>query len=137
MHIKTFLQINSLATAFLGQTGHTVKTVERDGNCFFCCIAYHLFGDDSQHLSVRAALLEFEQQNEVLFNRFLISPTNKLSFEEHVTLLKSLGSWATHSGVARRKVMRGQPAPWYSTIVMIAQKANDPMWASQHTVLYL
>ena len=32
--------------------------------------------------------------------------------------------------------MREQPAQWHSTIVMmIAQKANDPMWASQHTVL--
>jgi len=36
-----------------------------------------------------------------------------------------------------QKAIRGQPAPWHLTIViMIAQKANDPMWTSQHTVLY-
>jgi len=45
----------------------------------------------------------------------------------------------THSlsGIASRKAMRGQPAPRHSTIVIkIAQKANDPMWASQHTGLF-
>jgi len=42
-----------------------------------------------------------------------------------------------NSGVASRKAMGGQPAPWYLVIVIkITQKANDPMWASQHTVLY-
>jgi len=55
---------------------------------------YHLFGDDSQHSSVRATLVEFEQWNELLFRRFLISPINKSSFEEHVMLLKSPNSWA-------------------------------------------
>ena len=43
------------------------------------------------------------------------------------------------SGVASRKVMKGQPAaaPWHLIIVIkITQKANDPMWASQHTVLH-
>ena len=43
----------------------------------------------------------------------------------------------TCSGVASQKAMREQPAPWHLIIVIkIAQKANDPMWASQHTVLY-
>ena len=33
--------------------------------------------------------------------------------------------------------MRRQPAPWHLIVVIkITQKANDPMWASQHTVLY-
>ena len=41
------------------------------------------------------------------------------------------------NGVASRKAMRGQPAPWHLIIVIkFTQKANDPIWASQHTVLY-
>ena len=41
-----------------------------------------------------------------------------------------------YSGVASQKARRGQPAPWHSTIfIMIAQKSNDQMWASQHTEL--
>jgi len=49
----------------------------------------------------------------------------------------SLIVFIADSGVASRKAMREQPAPWHLVIIIkITQKANDPMWASQHTVLY-
>ena len=66
-----------------------------------------------------------------------------LNFQCKMTVKVTKGqicSGFTHyrsSGVASRKAMRGQPAPWYLiTVIKFTQKANDPMWASQHMVLY-
>ena len=65
--------------------------MDRDGNCYFRSISYHLCGDDSQHLSLTAAIVEFEEKNELVFKMFLMPPVNQVSFQEHATLIRSPG----------------------------------------------
>lgn len=80
---------------FLSRTGRAIKFIVPDGNCFFRAVSFHIFGDESNHLSVRAKVLKFEQINEYIFAKFLMPPVNKPSFQEHIEFLQRPGSWAT------------------------------------------
>lgn len=80
---------------FLSQTGRAIKVIVPDGNCFFRAVSFHIFEDEGNHLSVRAEVLKFEQNNEYLFAKFLMPPVNKPSFQEHIECLQRPGSWAT------------------------------------------
>jgi len=85
-----------------------------------------LFGDDSQHLSVRAAIVEFEEKNELVFKKFLMPPINQVSFQEHATLIRSPGSWATQVEVNAVATMFQVPVCFFKNT--IGDKYNDCHW---------
>lgn len=66
-----------------------------DGNCFYRAVSFHIFGDEDKHRSVREEVLKFEQRNEHMLAKFLMSPVNKPTFQEHLTFLEQPDTWAT------------------------------------------
>ena len=80
---------------FLQQNGRVIRSIARDGNCFFRAISCHLLGNESEHIYARSLLLRFENLNESLFEKYLIPPFNKSTIEEHIHHLLRPGVWCT------------------------------------------
>ena len=80
---------------FLLRSGRCIRSIAKDGNCFFRTASCHLLGTEREHLAVRTLLLRFENLNQTLFEKRLIPTFNKPSFRDHIRHLSRPSIWCT------------------------------------------
>ncbi|XP_060602271.1 OTU domain-containing protein 4-like [Ruditapes philippinarum] len=80
--------------------------VEKDGNCFFRCVAYEILGDSSKHREVRNTTVEYIENNELYFSNLIDG-----SFRDHVRNMLLVNgetcSWATEAEVTAAAMCYG------------------------------
>ena len=63
-NINTIKKIN-LDTKIYEFPFFNAVDIEGDGNCFYICISYHLFGDQEVHKTVRETVYQYIKNNTV------------------------------------------------------------------------
>lgn len=84
---------------FLAQCGRQVHSILGDGNCMFRALAFHVLGDEADHIIMRSFLVRFENSNSSTFEGRLISGeggVNQPTFSEHIRHMLKPRSYGTH-----------------------------------------
>ena len=71
--------------------------MDRDGNCFFRGLAFHIYGDADRHQEVRKDICKFMKTNQGIFEQFLVSAR----FSTYLNKMKRMGIYGgNHEALA-------------------------------------
>ncbi|XP_064645914.1 uncharacterized protein LOC135499178 [Lineus longissimus] len=73
----------------------TVQPIEPDGNCFFRCVSYAVFGSEQHHLLIREKVVHHIKLQNHLFTALLPLSCSTIDHYIQNTLMELSGTWAT------------------------------------------